>query len=160
MSNSIEFTTGFAPRLRFLRNGTRGMDIDFFDETNGKHLAGRHLGQDDVKELMTFLSPPVASNAPAPTTTERVPVSTWYGFKVGDVVVQTQEMGPVTIERQVPKPVEPSHGFGTAYVFGRVDPQERYQGFKSKSGLFYYLNDEGHQRTARPDQYEGFRLED
>jgi hypothetical protein len=152
----INFTTGVAPRLRIKRDGVHGgLDVDFFDRITGKYLAGRYLNQSEVQELVTFLSPPVND-----TTTERVVITGRHQLQVGDVVVATDlaTMAPV-VARQVPKPVEPSHGFGTAYVFGTGDPQKRYRGFKSGSGAFYYLNDEGFQRASRQGQYEDFRLE-
>lgn len=158
----INFTRGKASRLRFERNGSPGIDVDFFDETGSEWVAGRYLNEKDVKDLVEFLAP---SGTPetAPTT-ERVN-STWVGLQVGDRIVEfVPDSGGIIVERQVPaKPAEPEFGFGTAYVFGGPtiqygEDQRRYRGFKSTSGRFYYLTDGGNQRSAHDGQYEDFRL--
>lgn len=101
------------------------------------------------------------------TTTERVTVDSLRGLRVGDVVVEDNQNSmwmATVVERQVPvKPAEPEFGYGTAYVHSmthRDVPQERYQGFLSKSGNFYFLSPQGEQRTARPSQFESFHLDE
>lgn len=83
-------------------------------------------------------------------------------FRKGDVVTDVRP-GSVTVDRQVPESAKPKPGFGTAYVFDASatlgEPQKRYRGFLTVTGNFYYLNDDGNQRKAWPDQFEGFQPE-
>lgn len=93
----------------------------------------------------------------------------WVGdLKVGDTVV---ERGPgpeggsawATVERVKPvEPPKPTHGFGTAYVFGMVSqgvPQARTRGILSRSGAFTFLNVDGATRIAYRSMFDGFEPE-
>lgn len=159
---SIEFTTGMADRMRVSHDGD-GISVDFFDRNSTTHITGRRLKAEHVKQLVQFLAP---SEVTPETTTERVAIRARDDLKVGDVVVENDPatVGPV-VERQVPvRPAEPAFGFGTAYVFAgslvsHGEQQKRYRGFRSESGNFYYLTDDGKQRGAWAGQFEGFRIE-
>jgi hypothetical protein len=162
---SIEFTTGMPDRMRVSHDGD-GISVDFFDRNSTTHVTGRRLKAEQVKELVQFLAPAEVAAAHSETTTERMPVAHMSELQVGDVVetVYNRDTLHAYVTRQVPKPVEPAFGFGTAYVFGgsllnHGEQQKRYRGFRSESGNFYYLTDDGKQRNAWAGQFEGFRIE-
>ena len=102
----------------------------------------------------------------ATTAPERMPVAHMSELQVGDVVETAYNRSTLhAYVMRVPKPAEPEFGFGTAYVFGgsllnHGEQQKRYRGFRSESGNFYYLTDDGKQRSAWAGQFEGFRIED
>lgn len=74
----------------------------------------------------------------------RTEVNTWHGFQPGDVVVEVDRLGPVTVER------DGNASFGTARVAGTVR-----RGFLTARGTFIFDSGEGEYGVS--PNYEDFK---